>query len=185
MQTLFSTWFALLGLRRGHLPDSLPHFDTVRQVYQPSSGIGKTLCSLLGREVAFIRGGYPHERNLSKMRANPNQPRKITVRLATRARMRHPPASRWNRRSTAFRRVATAWVYSQGARRVLRGEPFGSNPSASASWCGFCPHMPDQHQRTGRLQAAQPMEHLVAFGRDRVSAKRTCARPDVPRLCGT
>lgn len=60
MRTLFSTWFGLLGLRRGHPPDSLPHFNTVRQVYQPSSGIGKPLCSsLLGRKVAFIRGVLP------------------------------------------------------------------------------------------------------------------------------
>ena len=94
------------------------------------------------------------------MRANPSELRKITARLTTRERMRRPPVSRRNRRLTAFRPAAIARVYSQGARRGLRGEPTGVNPPSSASWRGCWPHTPGPAPRAGS-PAGDPTDGAV------------------------
>lgn len=107
------------------------------------------------------------------MRTSPGEPSKITTRLATREEDATPPVSRWTRRSTAFRRVAIARAYSQGARRGLRRGPTGSDS----------PPVPDGAALV-RIFPAQPPGQLAAFGRGR-TWPRNARMSDVLRLYGT
>ena len=80
--------------------------------------------------------------------------------------------------------LGNARAYSQGAGRVLRGRPAGSNPFASASWRGSCPPMPGPTPEAGSPAGGPTDGALGRLRRGRALAKRTRARPNVSRLCG-
>lgn len=90
--------------------------------------------------MSRTRGGTPHEGNLWKMRTSPSEQRKITARLATRGPI---PKGR------------AAFCAEDPPARIPSPAPVGAAPVR------LCPV---QHQRPGPLQAAQPTEHLAAFG---------------------
>lgn len=197
MRTLFLTWFGLLGLRREHFPDSLPPFDTVRQAYQPTresespfaaacwGGKAQTLHSPAAGFSCIHTRGYSHERNLSK---NESEPEPAEEDHGAPGNAREDTTLPCQSLEQAFDRIQArghhAGLFPRSemsfARRTLRLESLRQRRLAR-----FLSAYARSAPRDRSSQAAQLTEHLAAFGRDRVLAKRTCARPDVPRLCGT